>query len=54
MANMEMCEIKKRVMEVIKRNAVFNADKVNENSRIRRDHGIDSIKLVEMIIDLEK
>ncbi len=54
MASLGIGEVKERVMEVIKRNAVFNADKVNENSRIRRDHGIDSIKLVEMIIDLEE
>lgn len=54
MASLEIGEVKERVMEVIKRNAVFNADKVNENSSIRRDHGIDSIKLVEMIIDLEE
>ncbi len=54
MASLEIGEVKERVIEVIKRTAVFNADKVNENSSIKIDHGIDSIKLVEMIIDLEE
>lgn len=50
----EVREIRKKVMEVVSRNAVFNEDKVNEDSVIKRDHGIDSIKLVELVIDLEE
>ncbi len=46
-------EIKERVIEVVKRNSMFNADNVSENSNIRRDHGIDSIKMVELVVDLE-
>lgn len=48
-----MNDIKERVMEVVAKNALINADNVTEESWIGRDHGIDSIRLVEMIIDLE-
>ncbi|QNU66169.1 acyl carrier protein [Ruminiclostridium herbifermentans] len=48
-----MNDIKERVMKAIAKNALINADKVTEESWIGRDHGIDSIKLVELIIDLE-
>ncbi|RCX12551.1 acyl carrier protein [Anaerobacterium chartisolvens] len=46
-------EIKERVIEVVKRNSMFNAENVSESSNIRRDHGIDSIKMVELVVDLE-
>lgn len=45
--------IKERVIEVVRRNSMFNADKVDENSKLRENHGIDSIRLVEMVVDLE-
>ena len=48
-----MNNIKEKVMEVVSKNALINADKVTEESWIGRDHGIDSIKMVEMIINLE-
>jgi acyl carrier protein len=48
-----MNDVKERVMKVIAKNALINADKVTEESWIGRDHGIDSIRLVELIIDLE-
>jgi acyl carrier protein len=51
---MQASEVKIKVMQVVARNSVFNADKVTEVSRIGRDHGIDSIKLVELIVDLEE
>jgi acyl carrier protein len=47
-------DIKERVLEVVRRNSLFNVDKVTENSVLRRDHGIDSIRLVEMVVDLEE
>lgn len=52
--NVDFNEIQERVIEVVSRNAVFNADKVNESSQIRQDHGIDSIKIVELVVDLEE
>ncbi|MFZ5989288.1 MAG: acyl carrier protein [Bacillota bacterium] len=54
MVVMDISEVKEKVIEAVSRNALFNADKVNENSRIRRDHGIDSIRLVELVVDLEE
>ncbi|EGD48915.1 phosphopantetheine-binding protein [Ruminiclostridium papyrosolvens DSM 2782] len=48
-----MNDIKERVMKVIAKSALLNADNVTEKSWIGRDHGIDSIRLVEMIINLE-
>ncbi len=48
-----MNNIKERVMKVIAKSALLNTDNVTEKSWIGRDHGIDSIRLVEMIINLE-
>lgn len=53
MQTLDYNSIKERVLEVVRRNSLFNADKVNEKSVLRADHGIDSIRLVEMVVDLE-
>ena len=54
MSTIDRNDILERVMSIVKRHAVFNQDKVGEESRIRRDHGIDSIKMVELVVDLEE
>lgn len=54
MSTVDRNEILERVINTVKRHAVFNQDKVMEESRIRRDHGIDSIKMVELVVDLEE
>lgn len=54
MKQMEALEIKERVMEVVSRNALYNPDKVNENSVLKTDHGIDSLKIVDLVMDLEE
>lgn len=54
MSTVDRNEILERVINIVKRHAVFNQDKVMEESRIRRDHGIDSIKMVELVVDLEE
>lgn len=54
MSSVDRNEILERVINIVKRHAVFNQDKVMEDSRIRRDHGIDSIKMVELVVDLEE
>jgi acyl carrier protein len=53
MSTVDRNDILERVVNIVKRHAVFNPDKVMEESRIRRDHGIDSIKMVELVVDLE-
>jgi acyl carrier protein len=54
MSTVDRNEILERVINIVKRHAVFNQEKVMEESRIRRDHGIDSIKMVELVVDLEE
>ena len=49
-----MNDIKERVMTVVAKNALINVGNVTEESWIGKDHGIDSIKLVELIVDLEE
>jgi len=49
-----MNDIRERVMTVVAKNALINAGNVTAESWIGKDHGIDSIKLVELIIDLEE
>jgi acyl carrier protein len=53
MQTLDYSSVKERVLEIVRKNSLFNADKVNENSVLRVDHGIDSIRLVEMVVDLE-
>lgn len=45
--------IKDRVIEIVKANSVVNTDLVNEYSNIRNELGIDSVRLVNLIVDLE-
>lgn len=54
MQNIDTSTVKEKVIDIVRRNAVLNTDMVNENSDIRRDHGIDSIKMVELVVDLEE
>jgi acyl carrier protein len=54
MSTVDRNEVLERVINIVKRHAVFNQEKVTEESRIRRDHGIDSIKMVELVVDLEE
>lgn len=46
-------EIILRVIEVVSRNALYNPDKVSVLSHIKNDHGIDSLKIVNVLFDLE-
>jgi acyl carrier protein len=46
-------ELMERVIDVVGRNALHNADKVSETSVLKADHGIDSLKIVDLIMDLE-
>lgn len=51
---MDMNEIKNKVIEVVGRNALHNPDRVHEQSNLKNDHGIDSLKIVNLLFDLEE
>lgn len=50
---MTMEEIQKGVVEIVSRNSLHNPEKVNLHSNIKNDHGIDSLKIVNLLFDLE-
>ncbi len=54
MSEIQMEEIIDRVLDVIRANAVVNMDKVNEYSKIKDELGIDSVRLINLIVDLEE
>jgi acyl carrier protein len=54
MKELQSNEVMERVIKVVKMHARFNKDNINSNSRLRADHGIDSITLVSLMLDMEE
>lgn len=46
--------IKAKVIEILRANSDVEADRITEVSRIRTDLGIDSIKLVDVVMSVEE
>lgn len=53
MNEQELKNIKQRVIEVVGANAGINPCKVCQDSKVKTELGIDSIKVASLIIDLE-
>ncbi|MCX7922497.1 MAG: acyl carrier protein [Clostridia bacterium] len=47
-------EVKEKVKKIVEKNAVANMSEVREDSCIKDVHGIDSIKLVGLVGDIEE
>ncbi len=50
---MEKQEIVKKVSEIVKGYSQFNSDNIEVDADLRENYGVDSIILVEMLVDLE-
>ncbi|MCX8131500.1 MAG: condensation domain-containing protein [Clostridia bacterium] len=53
MGMFEYVEIRERVIETVKKNAEYDTDKVSEESNLAIDLGINSIKKVNLLVDIE-
>lgn len=50
---MQKQEIESKVCEVVSRVGQYNTDNIEVNSDLRDNYGIDSIVLVELLVELE-
>lgn len=50
---MEKQIIEEKVFKIIKENCQFNAEKLNSVSDLRENYGIDSILIVNILVDIE-
>ncbi len=46
-------EIEQRVIDVVKKHCQFQADKIETDKDLRDNYGIDSILLVDLLIEIE-
>lgn len=46
-------ETEEKLLEIIAGHCLYNEDKITLSSNLRNDHGIDSLKITEMILDIE-
>ncbi len=51
---MDELSIKQKVMEILGNNSEDELSQITEVSRIRTDLGIDSIKLVDVVLEIEE
>ena len=51
---MERSEIEKKVCAIVKGKSQFNKEDINMESDLRDNYGIDSIVLVEMLVEMEE
>lgn len=51
---MDVVEVQETVLEIVRGNATMNVENVNGESHLKQDHGIDSIKMVEFILEVEE
>jgi acyl carrier protein len=49
----DMDSLKEKVVDLIKKNSINSCEGVNENTLLKEDLGIDSVRLVDLIVDLE-
>ncbi len=50
---MQKQEIEQKICEVVSRLAQFNSDNIEVESDLRDNYGVDSIVLVELLVELE-
>lgn len=46
-------EVVEIIKEIVENHSLYNRENVQFESQLKEDHGIDSLKIVELIIDLE-
>lgn len=51
---MQKEELAGKIREIVKGYAVFNANQVTDETDLSKELGIDSIKMVQLIVDLEE
>jgi len=47
-------KIEEKLIEIIRNHCLHNSNKITLASNLRNDHGIDSLKVTEMILDIEE
>lgn len=47
-------DLANKIRAIVQRYAVFNAQQVTNETDLSKEHGIDSIKMVQLIVDLEE
>ncbi len=47
-------EIVERVIDVVENFAIENADQITVNSELKKELGIDSLKMIEILLELEE
>jgi acyl carrier protein len=50
---MDKQEIQSKVSEIVKKHCLFNGDNISPDLDLRDNYGVDSIVLVEMLVDIE-
>ncbi|MFZ5989706.1 MAG: acyl carrier protein [Bacillota bacterium] len=53
MQTFDMNLIKERVLDLVRKNSMAGSEGLCENSLLKEDLGIDSVRLVDLIVDLE-
>lgn len=50
---MEKRIVEEKVCEIIKQSCLYNSDNISIGGDLRENHGIDSIGLVELLVNIE-